>query len=137
MDVEAASEGAYDIGWISAGEWLAYSVKVAAGGSYLLEARVASLGQGGTFHIESAGTNLTGALTIPNSGGWQAWTTVSKLVSLAAGPQVLKVVFDTAGPSCGGQLQLAPSLAGRIDAVHRHADRVAWHVLLRQLRSGW
>jgi hypothetical protein len=104
VDIEPATDGAYDIGWVSAGEWLAYSVNVANAGTYLFEARVASAGAGGTFHVESKGVNLTGALQIPATGGWQAWTTVSTAVSLAAGPQQLRVVFDTAGASGTGNL---------------------------------
>jgi hypothetical protein len=104
VDLESASEGGYDVGWISPGEWLAYSVNVSAAGSYLLEARVACAGAGGTFHIESGGTNLTGALTIPDTGGWQSWTTISRVVALSAGAQTLKVVFDTSGPAAVGNV---------------------------------
>ena len=32
VDLEAASEGGYDVGWISPGEWLAYTVNVKAAG---------------------------------------------------------------------------------------------------------
>ena len=34
------------------------------------------------------GTNVTGPLTIPNTGGWQAWQTVTTPVTLSAGQQV-------------------------------------------------
>ena len=59
VDLQAASEGGYDVGWVSAGEWLAYSVNVQAAGSYLLEARVAAPTAGGTFHVEFGGVNVT------------------------------------------------------------------------------
>src|SRR5262245_25893993 len=75
VDLESSSEGFYDVGWISPGEWLLYTVNVATAGSYVLEARVAANGQGGTFRVDFSGTDATGALTIPNTGGWQAWTT--------------------------------------------------------------
>ena len=104
VDIQAASEGGWNVGWISAGEWLTYTVDVISGGPYLLEARVASPGAGGTFHIEVAGQSLSGALTIPNTGGWQTWTTVSKWVTLSAGRQVLRVVFDASGQTAFGNL---------------------------------
>jgi hypothetical protein len=92
--------GGYVVGWTSAGDWLAYSVNVASAGTYTLEFRVASSGAGGTFHLESGGVNKTGAMTVPNTGGWQTFTTVTRTgVSLAAGPQVLRLVMDTVGPS--------------------------------------
>src|SRR5439155_12617450 len=81
-----------------------YTVNVAAAGNYLLEARVASSGQGGTFHVEFAGVDTTGALTIPDTGGWQNWTTVSRSVALAAGPQTMRIGFDTNGAIAVGNL---------------------------------
>jgi SOS-response transcriptional repressor LexA len=91
--------GGHIVGWVSAGEWLAFTATVANAGTYTVEARVASSGPGGTFHLEAQGIDKTGALTVPNTGGWDIWTTVSKTgITLAAGSQVLRVVMDTAGP---------------------------------------
>ncbi len=104
VDLEPASNGGYNVGWTAPCEWLLYSVKVAAAGSYLLEARVASEGAGGAFHVEFGGVNATGAMTIPNTNGWQIYTTVSKVVTLAAGSQFAKVVFDTDGSSGSGNI---------------------------------
>jgi hypothetical protein len=104
VDLEPASENGYDVGWISAGEWLKYTVNVVSAGSYLFEARVASLGQGGTFHVEAGGVNVTGPLTIPDTGGWQRWVTVSKTITVPAGNQVLRVVFDASGVNAVGNL---------------------------------
>ncbi|HXE81180.1 MAG TPA: carbohydrate-binding protein [Vicinamibacterales bacterium] len=99
VDIERASEGGYDIGWTTRGEWLQYTVNVAKSGTYTLEARVASYGQGGKFRVEFGGVNKTGSLTIPNTGGWQTWTMVRKSVSLSAGQQRMRVVFESVGPS--------------------------------------
>jgi hypothetical protein len=102
VDVESTSDvgGGYDVGWIFGGEWLNYSVNVTTAGTYDLEMRVASSGNGGTFHVEINGTNVTGTMTIPNTGGWQTWTSITKTgVNLAAGTQLWHVVFDTNGPS--------------------------------------
>jgi O-glycosyl hydrolase/sarcosine oxidase gamma subunit len=101
VDIEATTDvnGGYDVGWISPGEWLIYTINVTTAGTYTLDARVACPGAGGTFHLEINGAPLTGALTIPNTGGWQTWTTVSTSIHLAAGTQTLRLVFDTLGPS--------------------------------------
>jgi len=101
VDLESATEGAYSVGWTSPGEWLNYSISVAASGTYLLETRVASFGEGGRFHVEAGGQDVTGALTIPNTGGWQQWTTVSKVVTLAGGTQIMRVVFDASAAPGG------------------------------------
>jgi glucosylceramidase len=97
VDVQVSTEG-HNVGWWRAGEWLSYSVNVATAGDYILEARVASSGVGGNFHVEFAGADTTGLLSIPNTGNWQAWTTLTRTVRLAAGPQVMRVVADSSGP---------------------------------------
>jgi hypothetical protein len=99
VDLEATTDtgGGYDVGWVSAGEWLKYTASVASAGTYTIEARVASPGAGGTFHIEVNGVDKTGPLTVPATGGWQVWRTVSRTgVALAAGTQVLRLVMDSA-----------------------------------------
>jgi phosphatidylserine/phosphatidylglycerophosphate/cardiolipin synthase-like enzyme len=102
VDIENTGDagGGFNVGWMSVGEWLKYTVNVTAAGTYDLEFRLASAGGGGTFHLESNGTNKTGTLSIPNTGGWQNWTTVRATgVSLASGQQVFRIVMDSAGPS--------------------------------------
>jgi len=48
------------------------------------------------------GVDKTGRLTVPNTGGWQTWTTVQKAgVSLSAGPQTWRLVMDANGSSGG------------------------------------
>ena len=96
VDIEPVSGGGYDVGWIAPGEWLQYTVNVAAAGSYTAQFIVASSGPGGTFHLEAKGTDVTGAMTIPNTGGWQNWQPISRTVTLAAGVQPMRLVFDTA-----------------------------------------
>jgi hypothetical protein len=81
---------------------LSYSVNVTAAGTYNLEFRVAAAGAGGTFHLEVNGVDKTGPLAIPNTGGWQNWTTVTKTgVTLAAGNQTWRLVIDNAGAVVG------------------------------------
>lgn len=104
VDLESSSENGFDVGWISPGEWLGYRVNVQAAGSYVLEARVAAPTTGGTFHVEFGGANVSGPLAIPATGSWQTWTSVSTVVSLSAGPQYARVVFDTATNGTVGNL---------------------------------
>jgi hypothetical protein len=50
------------------------------------------------FHIASStGTNLSGSVNIPATGGWQDWTSVTATVTLPAGQQTLTVDQDTGG----------------------------------------
>jgi hypothetical protein len=102
VDIESTSDAGsgYDVGWTSAGEWLNYSVDVMSAGNYDVDVRVASGGAGGTFHIEVNGIDKTGRLTVPNTGGWQTWTTIRcPAIALSSGPQVWRLVMDTNGPT--------------------------------------
>jgi len=97
-----AGGGGYVLGWVSAGEWLNYTVNVAASARYTASFRVASLGQGGTFHLTVNGTDVTGRLTVPDTGGWQNWQTLSATVTLNAGVQTARLVMDTSGVNAVG-----------------------------------
>jgi endoglucanase len=100
VDIETTTDagGGYDIGWIAAGEWLKYTVNVSASGKYDFKVRVASINTGKTFHIEMNGTNVTGAIAVPNTGGWQTWQTVTVSgVSLTSGNQYMRIYFETDG----------------------------------------
>ena len=58
---------------------------------------MASAGQGGTFNVDFGGVNKTGTLTIPNTGGWQTWQTITTTVQLSAGQQIMQVDWDSNG----------------------------------------
>ena len=97
VDLEASSEGGYDVGWIAAGEWINYTVSVAAAGTYMATLRVASPG-GGSLHVGFNGpSSVWKTITIPATGAWQAWTSVVVPVTLGAGVQQVTLLFDTAG----------------------------------------
>ncbi|MGD0560466.1 MAG: glycoside hydrolase family 3 C-terminal domain-containing protein, partial [Streptosporangiaceae bacterium] len=95
----SAAGGVYDMGWTTAGQWFNYTVEVATAGSYTVSFRVASpYGITDALHIaNSSGTNLTGAVAVPDTGGYETWTTVTATVTLPAGEQTLTVDQDSNG----------------------------------------
>lgn len=98
VDIEATQDvdGEYNIGYVINGEWLEYTVIVAASGTYNLDLRVAADGAGKTLHIEIDGVDITGLVTVPNTGGWQVWQTVTMNdISLTAGEHIMRIAFDT------------------------------------------
>jgi chitinase len=100
VDVDVCDDdgGGYSVGGVVPGEWLTYTVIVAEDGEYDLEARVASPGGGGTFHVEFGGRDETGPMEVPDAFDWQEWQTiVNRDLRLNAGRQVMKVVLDAAG----------------------------------------
>jgi len=89
--------GGLDVGWMDAGDWMNYSVNVASSGNYNLGFRVASPNSGGQLQLFS-GTNVLATVSVPNTGGWQNWTTVTVTnVPLLAGSQVLQVSVIVGG----------------------------------------
>jgi len=106
VDLEATADtqdntgaGAYDIGWTTPGQWFKYTVNAATAGTYTLSFRVSSpYGITDALHIDNAsGTNLSGSVAVPNTGGYQTWTTVTASVTLTAGTQTLTVDQDSNG----------------------------------------
>ena len=102
VDIEKrddASNG-HGIGWTRKGEWLNYTVKVAKDGVYDIEMPVASDKQGGSFHLEIDGKDLTGPIRIPDTGAWTILKTIThKGIKLKKGVHTIRAVMDEVGPS--------------------------------------
>ena len=104
VDLGAANDsgGGYFVGWTNPGEWEKYTVNVASSGNYSVSLRVANGGAGGTFHLNVDGSNATGSITMPLTGGWQNWTTISAPnLSLSAGTHVLTLSIDSGAQGMG------------------------------------
>ena len=97
--VNNTGAGLYDLGWTASGQWFDYTVNVATAGTYTVGLRLASpYGETDGLHIaNSAGTNLSGSVVVPNTGSYQTWTTVNATVTLPAGQQTLRVDQDSNG----------------------------------------
>ncbi|KQW42944.1 MULTISPECIES: glycosyl hydrolase family 18 protein [unclassified Roseateles] len=98
VQTEACSEGGRNVGWIDAGDWMAYgNVSFPTSGSYRVEYRVASA-SGARLALDlNAGSIQLGQVAIPATGGWQNWTTVSHTVTINAGTYSVGVYAPAAG----------------------------------------
>lgn len=97
VDIENCTDqgGGYNIGYALQDEWLEYTVNVTASKTYGLDLRLAAEGEGKTMHIEVDGVDVTGAIGVPNTGGWQTWQTAYvKDIFLSKGAHMVRVVFD-------------------------------------------
>ena len=98
VDIEKCSAGGFDVGWIAEGEWLEYTVDVISADVYNMDASVSGDTSTGAFHVEFDGVDKTGILNVPDTGGRQAWQTVSKTgISLNAGQQIMRILMDGPG----------------------------------------
>nr|MBC8378862.1 carbohydrate-binding protein [Planctomycetota bacterium] len=97
VDIQICDEGSYNTGWTDPAEWMEYTIDIPAAGDYTIDIRVASNSSGGNFHIEFNGVDETGNITVPVTGGWQNWTTVSATATLSAGTQIMRFVSGSDG----------------------------------------
>lgn len=114
--------GGQDMSSIDAGDYLVWnSINFPTSGTYTIDYRVASGANGGTISADlNAGSIQLGNTTIPGTGGWQTWTTVSKTVTVNAGTYNFGVYAQTGGYSLnwvritrtGTALQATPAVAG-------------------------
>ena len=81
-------EGGYNIGYTDSGDFAEYPVLVTESGNYDIKFRVASEFEQGSILLQliddSGSQNLT-QITLPVTGGWQSWETVSVDVNLDQG----------------------------------------------------
>ena len=91
--------GGTNVGYIHTGDWMSYSdVVLPSTGAYKVEYRVASLSGSGSLQLEKAGgIPVYGGISIPATGGWQNWVTVSHTVNLNAGPNGFGIKATTGG----------------------------------------
>src|SRR6266849_3362654 len=97
LETETTSDsgGGYDLGYADNGDWAHYKSVNFGSGVGTVNLRTASAGSGGTleFHLDSVTGALIGSATIPVTGGWQTWTTVSAPIAGATGVHDLYLVF--------------------------------------------
>ncbi|MEH0152848.1 carbohydrate-binding protein [Limibacter armeniacum] len=98
MQTEACTEGGLNISYVDAGDWIVWDINLPSSGTYNVEYRVASPNDGGIIQLEQAGGSpVFGTVNVPNTGGWQNWTTISHNVSLNAGQQQIAISVPTGG----------------------------------------
>lgn len=95
VDIENCAEGGFNIGWVGNSEWLEYTLNATVSSLYTVDVRVAAPGTGRQFHIEMDGTDVSGPVNVPNTGGFQAWQTVNVVIgSITAGSHTFRFVMD-------------------------------------------
>jgi hypothetical protein len=100
VDISTTTDtgGGYIIGWTATGEWVEYTVDVEAAGRYAIHLRIASLENGGAVRFFMSGEDVSNRITVPNTGGWQTWSTVTiPDVVLRSGRQTLRLFVEGGG----------------------------------------
>jgi len=76
---------------IETGDWSLYSVDVLEPGEYRVEFRVASSKGGGILDLRKMSQSVISSNVIDETGGDQAWVTISDTISLSEGPQLIRL----------------------------------------------
>lgn len=101
LAVDVAENGGDDglnVGWISPGEYLTYTIEVSEAGEYDMSASIASNVQG-NHSLQVSVDGQTTETSFGYTGGWQTWESTSgdSVLDLSAGTHTLRVDMLTGG----------------------------------------
>ncbi len=101
VDIESCldfSSNGYNVGWISSGEWLKFTVNVTQTGIYDISFNLAAQNSGGKILVAVDGQYLPSTIDVPATGGWQNWNSyLIKDIYLTAGQHTLMTQFINGG----------------------------------------
>lgn len=101
VDIEKCTDlisNGYDVGWISTGEFLNYSVDVKQSGIYDVEFRLTANTGDGKIAMMLDNQLLGNVIDVYATGGWSAWNSVNvKSISLPRGKHSLMLKFSNGG----------------------------------------
>jgi len=129
--------GGLNVGYIDPNDWMDYAASVSNTGSYTVRFRVASAGSGGQLQLRR-GTTTLATVSVPGTGGWQNWTTVTATVSLTAGAQTLRLATSTGGFNINWfQFETAPVVTERITVSGTHFMVGSKRIWLNGANTPW
>ena len=115
VQTQESSEGGINIGWINNGSWVEYKPQNFTGKTDIA-IRVSSPIHGAVIHVhvDSLNSPAIATLTVPHTGGWQRWKTISAPISGVTGKHKVFFKFSggNGGPICNVEwFQLQPFTA--------------------------
>lgn len=110
VDLDNCSDGLYNIGHSTPGEWLKFSVKVLKTQKYILKLSLASPYDDGYVRIDMDDQPLSGSIAVPKTGGYQTWQTVvvDQLFELEEGIHTMEFYLE-AGAYNAARFGFVPS----------------------------
>jgi hypothetical protein len=110
------------VGYTSAGEWLLYTVDVAAAGSYAVTARAAVNGTGAAMTVSIDGGASLGSVALPNNGSYTTYQNVALgTLAMPAGLQTLRIAIGKGGFNLD-HLSLSPTTTTPVTAARVIVD---------------
>jgi endoglucanase len=90
-DATSDTDGGLAVTYIDDSDYMDYNVHVPAAGVYTFNFRVANSYGSGKIEITNTGTSVFGSVDVPQTGGWQSWTTIQTVANLTAGSQIVRL----------------------------------------------
>lgn len=97
VDTGSDSGEGITVGWITAGEWLEYSVDVQNPGTYSIAIRYSSGNPngGGPMYFELDGKSISNSISFPTTSDWDEWATKTVTdIPLTGGEQILRIAIN-------------------------------------------
>jgi alpha-L-arabinofuranosidase len=94
------SEGGECLGWIAHDDWVRYERIDFRWRTEEMEIRAASASEGGIIeiHLDEPDGALLGTCLVPNTGGWQSWSSFKPKIKSVSGVKTLCLVFKALRP---------------------------------------
>lgn len=124
------------VGWMTAGEWLEYTIYVEAEGDYDVTIRSGAVGNGRTFKISQCNTTLIESFQVPNVSNWGDFKTWSAgKVHLKPGYQKIRVTVGATDYADLDWIHIGP-YSGVIDSPNTDANLSEGCGKARTLQNG-
>ena len=94
VDIVASTNGSYDVVALS-GQWFDYTVNIGKSGSYTALFTLGASKSASMHIVDETNKNVSGAISIPATGGQQKYEIVQQSLTLSAGIHTLRVVIDS------------------------------------------
>ncbi|MGE5805170.1 MAG: glycoside hydrolase family 3 C-terminal domain-containing protein, partial [Ignavibacteria bacterium] len=93
IDTENTSDagGGLNVGWIDSGDWMEYFLSIPSNGTFKVDFRIASLSEAGQITLKLDDETIS-TISLPVTGGWQNWQTVSVNCTLTAGIKAFRII---------------------------------------------
>ena len=135
VDLEPASTGGFDVYWITDGEWIEYTVRVAEAGRFAFTPSVSSVPGFGTLRLKVDNEPLGPAQAVLGTGGWQTWAPLPfPAVDLEAGTHILRLEAASDSDKTGWLFSVNSIAAERVRGVATDAGADAGGLRLEPSR---
>jgi endoglucanase len=106
---DAVFNNGFSVGWTNDKQWMNYTVNVDSSALYDVVLRIASPYTTGLLHLEVNGKDVSGTVSVPNTGGWSVWSSYTiKDIYIEKGVNTLKIFVDKAGFNLNAMLWSQP-----------------------------